>query len=689
MMLMAIITPFTFLHAQQPIITPEEPEYIQQAIEQQAETQEEEIDFTDILVELEYLLQNPIQINTATFDEVKQLFFLNEIQITNLLEYRNLYGAILSVYELAYIDGFDRDVIAMVEPFLAFGKNLPARPLTTRALLRYGTNQLFVRYQQVIEQQKGFLPISDSLLSLNPNQRYLGSPFRLHLRYSFNNKNRIRWGFTAEKDPGEEFFRGNQPYGFDFYSGYFYYKSNKWLRDVALGDFHLQIGQGLTLWTTPAFGKTADVSGIRKISRGIKPSTSVNENQFLRGGAFTIGIKRLTLTTFGSYKNIDATVRQTDTMDSDYFEVSALQVSGYHRTHSELLNRRSLSESVFGGRVQWVGSRLQVGGTYYQMHFSQNINPRQQLYNYYTFRGKTNQVIGADWLYLFRKSQLFGEVARSHSGGLGILAGATANPSLRLTLSAVYRCFDRNFHNFYAAPMAESSFGSGEEGFYLGTIFLASPRLTFKGYADFFRFSWLRYRVDAPSRGQEYSGELDYRISRLASVAVRYRSKQRESNLALTDKFNAILPVQRQNLRIHFQYQPLKTLTLRNRMEWIWNTSNASVSKQGYLMYQDVIWKPQSALSFTARYAIFDTDTYDERIYAYENDVLYAFSVPAYYYKGSRAYLLVRWQTLRNLDAWLKISQTWYSNRTIIGSGLDEITGNTKSEVKLQLRYKF
>ncbi|MDZ4203852.1 MAG: helix-hairpin-helix domain-containing protein [Bacteroidales bacterium] len=675
--------------AQEPVVSPIETPIVQEALEQQAENVEEEFDYTDLLSELEHLVYNPIKINIATFDQMKQLFFLNDIQITNLLEYRNMYGEILTLYELAYIDGIDRQVISMLEPFITLSKEGIAPKSTPMQVLKYGRSQLFLRYQQSLETRKGFLPIDDSLLAINPNQRFLGSPYRFYTRYAFNYRNRIRWGITAEKDPGEEFFKGSQKKGFDFYSAFFYMKGDRWLRDIVVGDYHLQFGQGLTFWTTPSFGKSVDVSTARKISRGVKPSTSSNEVQFLRGSAATLGYKRFTITAFGSHRKVDATIRVTDTLTNDIMAVSALQTTGLHRTPNELTNSSSIGETIYGGRTQLTGTYFQVGATYYRLEYSTELKPSTQLYSQFSFRGRTNNVAGSDFLFIFRKGQIFGEISRSASGGTGLLTGIAVAPSTRLTFSAIYRRFDKNFHSYYSAPFAESSFGSGEEGLYLGTLFLVSPKITFRGYTDFFRFNWLRYRVDAPSRGREHLGEVNYRISRQAELNIRYRYKQRAGNQTSNDHITLLLPNEKQNIRLHFQYQAFRTITLRNRAEWAWNTINGNSKRQGYMMYQDVIWKPSQQWSISARYALFDTDTYDERIYAYENDVLYAYSVPAYYYKGSRTYLLLRWQASRNLDFWFKASQSWFANTTIIGSGLDEITGNTKSEVKLQLRYKF
>jgi hypothetical protein len=110
----------------------------------------------------------------------------------------------------------------------------------------------------------------------------------------------------------------------------------------------------------------------------------------------------------------------------------------------------------------------------------------------------------------------------------------------------------------------------------------------------------------------------------------------------------------------------------------------------GFLIYQDVLYRPENhPFDITLRYALFDTDDYDARIYAYENDVLYAFSIPGYFYKGSRFYLLIKWELLENLDFWVRYSQTFYTNQTTLSTGLDEIKGNTRSEIKMQVRFKF
>ena len=134
----------------------------------------------------------------------------------------------------------------------------------------------------------------------------------------------------------------------------------------------------------------------------------------------------------------------------------------------------------------------------------------------------------------------------------------------------------------------------------------------------------------------------------------------------------------------------LETFKIKGRAELVNYDKEESPFETGYLLYQDVAFKPKSnPFSFTFRYAIFDTKSYNSRIYAYENDVLYSFSIPAYYNRGTRTYLTVKYKIRRGIDFWLRYAITYYDNVDVISSGLEEIQGNHKQEIKAQVRFKF
>jgi hypothetical protein len=105
------------------------------------------------------------------------------------------------------------------------------------------------------------------------------------------------------------------------------------------------------------------------------------------------------------------------------------------------------------------------------------------------------------------------------------------------------------------------------------------------------------------------------------------------------------------------------------------------------LFSQDLIFKPKSSpFDLSLRFALFDTDSYDTRIYTFESNALYVFAVPAYYYQGSRAYVLLRYSFWRSCDLWIKYGVFLYENRSSISSGAEQITGDRKSDLLIQLR---
>jgi hypothetical protein len=93
--------------------------------------------------------------------------------------------------------------------------------------------------------------------------------------------------------------------------------------------------------------------------------------------------------------------------------------------------------------------------------------------------------------------------------------------------------------------------------------------------------------------------------------------------------------------------------------------------------------------SGSIRLQYFETEGYDSRLYAYENDVLYSFSIPVFYDRGIRYYLNFNYGITRSITCWLRWAQTIYKDKATIGSGLDEIEGNKKTEVKLQFQFQF
>lgn len=659
-------------------------------IEQIAERSDQELDYTDLLDGLYQLLEDPVNLNYASFEELKQLFFLSDLQAHKLIEYRAKYGMFVSIYELQAIDGFDRPLIELMEPFVSVSQEKPEFKANFKNAIKYGRHDIFLRYSRVLQEQAGYKDISDSAKLENPNSYYLGSPDRLYLRYAFNYKNKFRAGLTADKDAGEEFFKGSQPKGFDFYSAFAYASDLGVIKEIAVGDYHLEFGQGLTLWTGLAFGKSSDGLSVVKKQRRIRPNTSANENLFLRGTAVTAGIKNFNLTGFFSSKYVDANIGDYDTLNQEIAFVTSLQETGYHRTNAEMADKHAIKETLYGGHAEFQQNALRVGATVFKSLFDKPLEGSDQLYQKYNFSGKENLNYGLDYNFILSRFNFFGEFSGSENGGRAWLAGFQAALHPQLSISVYYRDFGKKYQNLYSNAIGEGSTNQNEKGLYTGMRYDMHKNWTFTGYVDFYSFPWLRYRVDFPSKGAEYLGQLEYRMSRDVVMYFRYRTETKESNLDAGGNLKKIGETNKQSFRFNVSYSVIPSVILKNRIEYLQYKNVDGKTSDGYLIYQDLMYRPENKpFDITLRYALFDTDDYDARIYAYENDVLYAFSIPGYYYQGSRFYVLLKWEILDYLDFWFRFSQTFYNNQTTIGSGLDEIDGNKRSEIKMQLRLSF
>ena len=197
-----IIYSLSGLYAQEPVITGN----LDQDMENLSEIRNEAIDFTDITEHLIYLQKHPLNLNSAETEDLKNIYFLNDIQINNLLTYRQVYGNFLSVNELLAIEGFTENFILRLTPYVTVMPVAERKRISLKEMIRHGRNECYFRYQRILEKQKGYSSVSDSLLHSNSNACYLGSPDKLYFRYGFEFYDDIRWGITAEKDAGEEFF---------------------------------------------------------------------------------------------------------------------------------------------------------------------------------------------------------------------------------------------------------------------------------------------------------------------------------------------------------------------------------------------------------------------------------------------------------------------------------------------------
>lgn len=581
-------------------------------------------------------------LNDLSYEMAVNRLHLTDYQYYQLQLYVENYGRLYSVYELAAIDGFSEAEmwriaeIAVVEP--------PPKPRPTfRELMHSCKNVFWVRYGQVVERQAGY--------DTSRASHYDGSPAHVQFRYDFAVRQNVGLRIAGEKDAGEPFFRGEQRYGFDHYSGSLFVKNIKWLKCAVLGDYRLNFGQGMVLGSSMISGKGAGVAGTRRFSDGIRPVATTNESTLFRGGAFTIG------DTHWSGSGFAGAVTQTN-------------------------------RTAFGGALSYRRARFTVGGQlvcYGEYPDSATVGEK-----WHSLVRPRQLNASLSWQCVAGRQLLFGEMAMDGNGKMAVQQAAIVSVTPVFQLAALMRYYATGYQSPMGSGFRSASGDGGEFGTYLTGHIVLSKNVEADLFCDYYRLLWLSYQTDAPVQGGEAGVSLNCNLTRKSTLMVRYQWRNRPKNESEDVYLHRIVEQCRHRFRLLWNCAPLPFLKTKTEVSMVFNKGpDAAQWYKGILLYQDMAFSfPRPQLSLHLRVAYFDTDRYDERLYAYENDVYYAFTVGSYYYQGVRAYLMLRYK-IKGFSVWLRVSRTHYLNKNDISSGLNYIDKPHKTEVKVQGVYRF
>lgn len=628
--------------AQQPL-----PQEQEQQVENLAEREVLEVDDDAYLQELEHFRKRKINLNRATTGELERLQLLNALQVQALLQYRMLLGPLIHLYELQAVPHWDVSTIQNVLPYVSVEDEKPiAQQLAARL---HGDGMLLLRLSQSFPRSPDF----DDTTAAG----YAGSPQKILVRYRYNYKNVLQWGVLADKDAGEPLFTKKQPTGFDFYSAHLFVRNLGLIQSLAVGDFAVNLGQGLVQWQSMGFRKSTEITAIKRQSAVLRPYSSAGEYNFHRGLGVTMGKKRLSLTVFASRRKLDANLGVDAAGNA---VITSFLTGGLHRTSKEIEKRNNVRQLAGGVNLRYKGNSWQVGASSVAYHFSNAVQKREEPYNYYALAGRRLANFSLDYDCTLRNLHLFGELAAGPGLQKGLIQGLLVSLDRRVDASLVVRHLESGFQSLYATAFTESSAPGNESGLFLGLSARPVAGVKVDLYADVFRFPWLRYRVDGPSAGREFLVQLTYRPDKRVELVSRLRLENKQFNdmqeVNNTINLNQFLPnrlydlrfISKLNWRLHTVWQASASVRLHQRVEMVWYDRGGPAAEMGYLIYNDVTWQPvNQAFDLGSRVQLFETDGFNSRIYAFENDVPSSYTVSAIHQKGWRYYVNLKLDLLR------------------------------------------
>ena len=657
----------TVAAAQQPPPEPTEPSWQQVWQETMSIGDDDEAaiadDYHDLLQQLN---EHPIDLNQATREELEQLPFLSAQQVMDFLEYRERYGPLRSMGELRAI----RSLFYQQQVLLPFFTYVGEAKRDTRfprldTLLRRSRHDLTGAVRIPFYDRKG------------DENGYLGYKYRHWLRYELSSGNYLRLGFVGAQDAGEPFLTNDNRWGYDAYSYFLQVRKLGRIDNLVVGKYKLTFGMGLVANNSFTLGKLAIQQNLGRTTTDIRPHASRSVADYFQGAGITVTLaKGLQTTVFGSYRPIDAT------LNSDG-NISTIRTDGYHRTPSEMEKKRNAHQKAAGGHLTYRTGGLHVGLSSIYTQLDLPLSPNTQtLYRRHYAQGRRFWNNSIDYGYRHYRWMLNGETAIDRQGHLATINTLSYQSASSWSIVAVQRFYSYRYTSMHGHAFSEGGHVQNESGIYLGATWQPFQRLQLRGYADYAYFPWARYRISQPSSAQDYLGEAIISLSQHLTLKGRYRLHLRQ--LDNKDK-TALRRHNDHRSRLSVRYD-VSGWAFTTQADYV-RAANMSID-QGYMLSENVAWK-QAWWQISAVAAWFRTDSYDSRIYTYERQLPHEFSFPVYYGKGYRAALVARASIGRWLQVDAKLGVTHYNDRSVIGSGLQQIAGSTITDLDIQLRWRF
>ena len=625
--------------------------------EEQLYTAEEQIQYSTRL-----------NINKATFIDLFATRLLSKVQVDAILSYRKNNGSFISLYELQAIPSIHTDTLML----LAQQLYVPTLDTYKKSnLLKEGTHYSLLRWERKTQSSKGYQTNSKGLRS------YEGEDYRLMYRFRSSITNLYYFGISLEKDAGESFNwqPSSKKYYFDFNSAYLIVFPKKIVDQIAVGDFNYRNGHGLVFGGNFFQSKNPSYwQSTWQIGNGFRPHTSSAEYGYYRGAGMQLKKHHWTFSSLISKSPQDGTIQPDQS-------ISGFNTSGLHRTVSELEKRHNTDFLQAGGSLTFepIPQNLSMSLEYLHTEFQHTLSPSLNYYNTQSFRGKAHDIIGIDIQKHYASGVLFAEGALSSMQGKSIYLGLLHNLSKQNTWSVQCWSANTSFQSFQGNIPSSASNLSDETGMYQALTLQIARKTTLAIGLSLYMHPHASYLKRGPTYGNEYISRLTYQIKKKTVAFIQFRQLQDE----VSSTARKLIPINRYYLMGDLHHHEDIHWEMHSRFQI--GIFDFELPEKSYCLTQSISFKHYQ-FKLNAQLTIFESSSWDSRLYSYEPDVPMTFSIPALSGNGLRTCIVTTLKPIQKTEISLKLSHILYNRTNTIGSGNDEVKGNTQTEVKIQLR---
>ena len=581
-----------------------------------------DLSYEDIEEELLSIADNPMDLNTVTQEELSRLMFLSDEQIDAILMYQYEHG-FKEIYELQLIDCLKDYEIRNLLPFVRVDS------LEVQEFRSSGGKKMYFR--EVFHYAKHEMTLRMDARNI---EDFEGDPMYGKLRYRFNYRNRVQAGVSVLRRQGDEAIR-QEGERWD-YGGYIQLKDIGPMKTVVAGNYQASFGYGLVVGSPFKRGKSAYIQSTATTDEGLKKYSSVGDS-------------------YNYFHGVGATARV-----SRWADVSAF--------YSLRKSKEDAWNHVVGVNATGRWNRLKVGITAVETIEATSSQFRERSQASYSLEVKddeskrraTSGVMGVNARWNMGKVDIWGEVATSHGNkwGVGVITGVRYRPISDLNLLAIYRYYSPEFDNVYANSLCSWSRMKDEHGGYLGVEYNRLRNWQLSAFGDVWK------------TGFETMAQADFIPQKDYRMHTRFRVKRKDEKDTYSLRWNMVY---------NFGQWKMKTQADGNMVQakgaWTY----------GWSVLQDVEYRfSKVPIVLQLRAQAFDAREWNNRVYIYENDVLYAYAIPFVYGLGGRFWLNARYKINDTFSLYLRVSETIYQRAW----AMEHDKKSTRTDVHALLRVK-
>ncbi len=594
---------------------------------------------------IEELRDNPVSLNDAAPDELLSVPFLDYAVVKGIINYRKRNGRFFSINELRNIEGFNPRLLMFIRQFLTVDKIERIKNPEEKSApfnLIYRT-----RIKQDLQPEYGYL-----------NGNYSGSRVKFYSRLQMNYAGKIESCLLFEKDAGEKSLT-------DFRSFNVTVKDFSLFDQVIIGDYLMEFGHGLVMWSPWTFGKTVETPALMRNGRGLVPYKSADEEKFLRGIAISATEGPLSYELFYSNNNRDAIINEAGV-------ITSLPESGYHRTETESSRKDNSSLSTWGMSVSYLPfENFRFSILYYK-------NRLDRINNY-----------PSDYLSAYSELRLgkgkFSLEAAKNNNKTALQGNIELNLLKNLAVISSVRNYPEDYYAPFSGAWGERSNTSGERGFLTG-FRLNTVYGSISGYYDIFSFPSGFSEGEFSRSGNDLN--ISFRSAKFGPIRfnLKFSSETKEEDITEENNFR-LVKITSAKTRGEIIFLPGKNIALKTRIEY--RQVSKPLNEKGILLFQDFKMTPVNNIVVRGRFIYFQTDSFNSAIYEFESAPAGDMYNPALFGNGMRWYLLIKYKISTSLHAGFKYSETIKPGEKSIGSGLQKINGNIDNNLSFQIDFAY